>query len=223
MIVILDWDGTLVDSAGQIVATMQAAARTCNLPAPSEDQIRHIIGLGLPEAIRSLFPRLDAAQVDALREAYAVCYRAAAMAPAPFFPGVTGTLRALLENGIELAIATGKSRRGLDRELRVRQLEGLFLATRCADESASKPDPLMLHQILQQVGKTPDQAVMVGDTVFDMDMARRANMKRIAVTYGAHPQSALADSAPNLLVDDFSTILDWIVKPCSDSTRELCK
>ncbi len=222
MIVILDWDGTLVDSAGQIVATMQAAARTCKLPARNEGEIQHIIGLGLPEAIRSLYPELDSVQVDALREAYISCYHDAAMAPAPLFPGVTNTLRALLENGIQLAIATGKSRRGLDRELRVRRLEGLFLATRCADESASKPDPLMLHQILQQVGKTPDQAVMVGDTVFDMEMARRANMKRIAVTYGAHPKSALAGSAPDLLVDDFSTILDWIVKPCPDFTIELC-
>ena len=211
MIVILDWDGTLVDSAGQIVATMQAAARCCRMPVRNEDEIRHIIGLGLPEAIRTLYPGLDAVQVDTLREVYSRCYRDAAMAPAPFFAGVTDTLDALLEHGIQLAVATGKSRRGLDRELRVRQLEGLFRVTRCADESASKPDPLMLHQILQQVGRSSEQAVMVGDTVFDMDMARRANMRRIAVTYGAHPKAALADTGPDLLVDDFSTILDWIV------------
>ncbi len=211
MLVILDWDGTLVDSAGQIVATMQSAARRCKLPVRGGDAIRNIIGLGLPEAIRSLYPGLDTAQVDSLQRAYADCYRDAAPSPAPFFPKVESTLRGMLEQGFELAIATGKSRRGLDRELRVRQLEDLFRVTRCADESASKPDPLMLHQILQQLGKTAEQAVMVGDTVFDLKMARRANIKTIAVAYGAHSRSALLDCAPDLLVDDFSTILDWII------------
>ncbi len=213
MIVILDWDGTLVDSAGQIVATMQAAASLCSLPACSDSEIRHIIGLGLPEAIKTLYPEQDQGQARRLQQAYSKCYRDAAMAPAPFFPGVMSTLQALLGHGLQLAVATGKSRRGLDRELQVRQLDDLFHATRCADESRSKPDPLMLRQILQQVGKTPEQAVMVGDTVFDMDMAQQAGMRKIAVSYGAHPESALIAASPDLLVDDFSTILEWIVNP----------
>ena len=211
MIVILDWDGTLVDSAGQIVATMQAAASLCSLPVRPDSEIRHIIGLGLPEAIKTLYPERDQDQARRMQEAYSKCYRDAGMDPAPFFPGVMSTLQALLEHGLQLAVATGKSRRGLDRELQVRQLDDLFHATRCADESRSKPNPLMLHQILQQLGKTPEQAVMVGDTVFDMDMAQQAGMRNIAVSYGAHPESALIAASPDLLVDDFSTILEWIV------------
>ncbi len=213
MIIILDWDGTLVDSAGQIVATMQAAAGLCSLPACSDSEIRHIIGLGLPEAIKTLYPRLDQGQVRRLQEAYSRCYRDAGMTPAPFFPGVIRTLHNLLGHGLQLAVATGKSRRGLDRELQLRQLNGLFHATRCADESRSKPSPLMLQQILRQVGKAPAQAVMVGDTVFDMDMARQAGMRKIAVSYGAHPKAALIAAGADLLVDDFSTILEWIVNP----------
>jgi phosphoglycolate phosphatase len=212
MIIILDWDGTLVDSAGQIVATMQEAAIACALPPRNAAEIRHIIGLGLPEAIKFLYPELDAPQIQQMRDSYSVCYRESAALPPPFFPQVMETLEGMLARGYLLAVATGKSRAGLDRELSVRKLADLFHVTRCADETASKPDPLMLHQILHAADRRLDQAVMVGDTVFDMEMAQRAGMKKVAVTYGAHPQATLLATSPDLLVDDFSTILDWVAR-----------
>jgi phosphoglycolate phosphatase len=212
MLIILDWDGTLVDSAGQIVATMQAAAVASDAPQRSPAEIRHIIGLGLPEAIKYLYPRFAPAQVEEMRENYSRIYRDSAAQPPPFFPQVMDTLEMMLAHGYLLAVATGKSRRGLDRELSVRKLTDLFHVTRCADETASKPDPLMLQQIMQVAGKRPDQAVMVGDTVFDMDMALNAGIKKVAVNYGAHPEAALLATGPDLLVDDFSTILDWVAQ-----------
>jgi phosphoglycolate phosphatase len=212
MIIILDWDGTLVDSAGQIVATMQAAAKLCGLPTPGAAEVRHIIGLGLPEAIVSLYPEIDLARREQLRASYSQCYRDSGLAPAPFFPGVLDTLQALLARGYLLAVATGKSRRGLDRELQLRQLDALFHVTRCADETTSKPHPQMLQEILQYAGKSSDQAVMVGDTVFDMTMADRAGVSKVAVSYGAHPVAALSATAPDLLVDEFSTILEWVLE-----------
>lgn len=210
MIIILDWDGTLVDSAGQIVATMQAAARDCGLQPKSSDAIRHIIGLGLPEAIEALYPGLEAARGAQLVESYSRIYRGSGMAPADFFHGVPETLEALLGEGYLLAVATGKSRRGLDRELGLRELGKMFHVTRCADETVSKPHPLMLQEILQYAGKSEQQAVMVGDTVFDMEMADRAGIRKVAVSYGAHPKETLLETRPDLLVDDFSTILDWV-------------
>ena len=214
MILILDWDGTLVDSASQIVATMQAAAGICGLECRGSDAIRHIIGLGLPEAIQSLYPDIEPLHVERMRDTYSRCYRDAGMEPAAFFPGVLESLESFLIQGYQLAVATGKSRRGLDRELQVRKLNTLFHVTRCADETFSKPHPRMLQEILQQAEKKPEQALMVGDTVFDMEMADRAGIKKVAVTYGVHSEAALCASRPDLLVDDFSTILDWV---CSQS------
>lgn len=210
MLIIFDWDGTLVDSAGQIVDTMQRAAEQCGLPPRTEDEIRHIIGLGLPEAIRHLYPEATPASVDALRDRYSECYRAGRHGLAPYFPNVMETLRALAASGYTLAVATGKSRRGLARELAARELDGLFCYTRCADETASKPDPRMLLEIMAEHGGPAHRAVMVGDTVFDMDMADRAGIRKLAVSYGAHPVHSLQATAPDLLVDDFSTILGWI-------------
>ena len=210
MIIILDWDGTLVDSAAQIVATMQAAAQACGLPVLAPEPIRHIIGLGLPEAIFALYPGIDAAQVAQMCDTYSSCYRESGAGPAAFFPGVMAALADLSAQGYMLAVATGKSRRGLDRELRSRELNGLFHVTRCADETASKPHPQMLQEILQQSQKSREQALMVGDTVFDMDMADRAGIQKVAVTYGAHSAAALSATQPDLLVDEFSTILDWV-------------
>lgn len=210
MIIILDWDGTLVDSAAQIVATMQVAARTCGLPVRSPDAIRHIIGLGLPEAMVALYPDIEPPQVAKMCDSYSGCYRESGAGPAPFFPGVLEALTEFSARGYLLAVATGKSRRGLDRELRSRELDALFHVTRCSDETVSKPHPRMLLEILQQSGKSREQALMVGDTVFDMDMADRAGIQKVAVTYGAHSAAALKATQPDLLVDDFSTILDWV-------------
>lgn len=212
MIIILDWDGTLVDSAGHIVDSMVGAALEQGLAPPSDAAIRQIIGLGLPEAIRALYPEIEQAQLRQLAQGYSVHYRASGASLPPLFPGVLATLEALSEHGCLLAVATGKSRRGLDRELKLRDMGQHFHATRCADETLSKPHPRMLEEILAVSCESPDQAVMVGDTVYDMDMADSAGIRKVAVTYGAHPQQHLAACRPDLLVEDFSTILDWVVE-----------
>ena len=210
MIVVLDWDGTLVDSAEAIVQCMRAAARDTGLPAPAPDAVRQIIGLGLPEAVRLLFPAAGEQRLAELGEAYASTYRARQGDLPPLFPGVQDTLEALLAAGYLLAVATGKSRRGLDRELHQRGLADCFQFTRCADETASKPSPLMLQEILREAGRDCAQAVMVGDTEFDMQMASRAGVRKVAVTYGAHSREQLLRWDPDLLVDEFSTILEWV-------------
>lgn len=184
MIIVPDWDGTLVDSANQIVAATQAAADICGLEGRESDAIRHIIGLGLPEAIQALYPGIEPLLVEQMRDTYSRCYRDAGVEPAAFFPGVLKSLQSFLIQGYQLAVATGKSRRGQDRELQVRKLNTLFHVTRCADETFSKPHPRMLQEILHQAEKKPDQALMVGDTVFDMEMADRAGIKKVAVTMG---------------------------------------
>lgn len=210
MLIIFDWDGTLVDSAGKIVAAMNEAAVDTGLAQLEPKAIRSIIGLGLPEAIATLYPGIDAETVDNMRQAYSHRFINSDHGLSPLFPGVEETLEALIGAGATLAVATGKSRRGLNRELGAREMEHYFPHTRCADETASKPDPLMLHQLLDEAGRGVEEAVMVGDTLFDMEMAANANMRRVAVSYGAHERDVLEDHGPDLLIDDFSTILNWV-------------
>ena len=212
LIIILDWDGTLVDSAGHIINSLVQAASEQGLVPPPDEAVRQIIGLGLPEAIRELYPEIDQAGVAALAQGYSAAYRASGTSLPPLFPGVLSTLEALSEHGCLLAVATGKSRRGLDRELSLRDMGRYFHATRCADETFSKPHPRMVEEILAVSCESPDQAVMVADTVFDMDMADSAGIRKVAVSYGAHPQHRLQACRPDLLVEDFSTILDWVIE-----------
>jgi phosphoglycolate phosphatase len=210
LLYIFDWDGTLSDSTGTIVTAMQRAAEDLGWQRPERDDVRNIIGLGLPEALRVLYPEIDAATAERLRALYSEHFLAIDQAePAQFYPRVMDSLEALRQEGHQLAVATGKSRRGLDRVLTRLKLDGYFHASRCADETASKPDPQMLHELLLQFGAQASQAVMVGDTEYDMEMARRAEMPRIAVSYGAHAAERLHPYEPALCMDCFSEILAW--------------
>jgi phosphoglycolate phosphatase len=209
MLFIFDWDGTLSDSAAKIVRSMQRAADDVGLAVPSEDAVKNIIGLGLPEAGRALFPDLDEALAVKLKEAYARHYLHDEEQDPPFFPGVLDSLHQLREQGHHLAVATGKSRRGLDRVLTAMGVERIFHGSRCADETASKPHPLMLRQLLEEFGMAAEACVMVGDTEYDMDMACQIDMPRIAVSYGAHHIDRLRPFEPVLCLDHFPHILDW--------------
>ncbi len=209
MLIILDWDGTLMDSTAKIVSCMQQSARQLDLTVLNELAIKEIIGLGLPQAIRQLYPALDDQSVDAFRDSYSRNFVAADEIPCSFFPGVKATLASLRDDGHALAIATGKSRKGLDRVLGNLDMQDWFDGSRCADETASKPDPLMLVEILDELGFSAEQAVMVGDTEFDMAMAVNAQMPRIAVDYGAHHIDRLKNYQPSLCVDHFAEILEW--------------
>ncbi|NNM52833.1 MAG: HAD-IA family hydrolase [Pseudomonadales bacterium] len=197
-LVVFDWDGTLMDSAQQIINCMRLAAADCALPVPEEAAIQHIIGLSLPVAMRRLFSEMNTEVHEAMMDAYAARYVTDAGGPARLFSGVS-TMLASLEMQVPLALATGKSRRGLDRVLGQLGWKQRFAASRCADETASKPDPCMLLELLDEFDLHPSQALMVGDTTYDLDMARAAGMSAVGVTWGAHAPDLLKVSLPEVL------------------------
>jgi phosphoglycolate phosphatase len=209
MLFVFDWDGTLIDSAAKIVACMQQAAMDMRLDVLEPHEIRNIIGLGLPEAIQTLYPLLEPAGVLEYKRRYSEHFVAADQILCPLFPGAGETLAALKADGHRIAVATGKSRRGLARALTQQGWQDLFDTSRCADETASKPDPRMLNEILLELGVRAEAAVMVGDTEFDMAMAQRADVARIAVTYGAHEVERLLRYTPELCIDHLPLIIDY--------------
>ena len=210
MLFIFDWDGTLSDSTEKIITCMKGAAVSLGLPELADAEIREIIGLGLPEAIAQIYPHVSPNDRSALGVEYGRHFIAADQQPSAFYPQVLETLRILRNSGHQLSVATGKSRRGLDRVLKKLQLSDYFDATRCADETASKPDPKMLHELLHCFGCDASSAVMVGDTEFDMSMAYAADVPRVAVSYGAHHIDRLRHYDPLLCIDDMSQILTLI-------------
>lgn len=212
MLFIFDWDGTLCDSTAKIVRCMHQAADTLRLPVRTDAEVQNIIGLGLPEAIQTLYPELDPAGVEAMRQAYADQFIAADTTPSELFANAATTLERLLADGHKIAVATGKSRAGLDRVLASVGMSSLFHATRSSDETASKPHPLMLQQLLEEIRVPAQEAVMIGDTEFDMEMARRAAMPRIAVDYGAHHISRLTPYQPVLCASDISDVLNFPIR-----------
>lgn len=209
-LLIFDWDGTLIDSAARIISSFQGGARELGYRVPSDDAVRNIIGLGLSEAISEVMPELDAKQNEALAKAYSRHYLEIDQTPTGLFHAVEDGLMSLRDQGFRLAVATGKSRRGLDRVLAETGLGPMFDITRCADETRSKPHPLMLEQILNETSTTADAALMIGDSVYDMDMALNAGVDAVAVTYGVHESSRLQQSRPTHQVDSFVEFLDWI-------------
>lgn len=209
-LLIFDWDGTLADSIGRIVTAMQVAAKRAGRPERDEESIRGIIGLGLPEAILTLYPDMAESEVIAFRQHYADVYIALDEQPSPLFAGVADTLEAFRADGYRMAVATGKARRGLNRVLKAHGWERFFDITRAADETASKPDPLMLNQILAHCAMSPRQALMVGDASFDLLMARNASIDSVAVSYGAQPVERLLALEPRLAINEFPELRTWL-------------
>jgi len=209
-LLIFDWDGTLSDSVTRIALSIQLAAKDHSLPVPTFDAAKDIIGLGLGEAITRLFPNVEPVIAAEFGATFSSHYRLHASGSTDFFPGVISTLQYLHKAGYLMAVATGKSRAGLDRELAESGLECLFNASRCADETRSKPDPLMIAQLLEQLQVKPEDAVMVGDTEFDMQMAVNAGVPRIAVSYGAHEASRLKLFNPIACIDQFECIITYV-------------
>lgn len=206
MLVVFDWDGTLIDSTGKIVRSMQKAAQLVDLPVLPDAVVRNIIGLGLPEAILDLYPQAALSQRQALREAYSQVYIREDQQPCRLFDGVEQGLQRLQAAGWYVAVATGKSRRGLDRVLDNLGWRQRFDATRCADETASKPDPLMLQELMEELSVPADKVYMVGDTEYDLAMANRAGVHGIGVSYGVHAASRLQQHQPLAVVDHFSEL-----------------
>lgn len=206
-LIIFDWDGTLLDSTGHIVRSMRQAALDLDWHVPAEDEVKNIIGLGLPEAIRSLFPGSTEDDVHELRANYARHFMDEDQDTSRFFPGVPELLHHLHQSGFLLGLATGKARPGLERVWRTHRVGHYFHASRCSDESQSKPHPAMVLELLETLSVAPEEAVMVGDTGFDLEMARAANVDRVGVRYGAHPASVLEQYEPLALMDHLDELM----------------
>jgi phosphoglycolate phosphatase len=208
-LIVFDWDGTLMDSAGAIVASIQAAARDLGLAPPPDERARHVIGLGLGEALRHALPELEDERHVELADRYRHHYLAQDH-ELTLFDGAEDLVRALGETGHLLAIATGKSRKGLDRALGHSGLGQLFQATRCADECHSKPHPQMLEELMDEFGVGPEATLMIGDTTHDLLMAKNAGTAAVGVVYGAHPPEVLAEAAPLHLARSIEDLRLWL-------------
>ena len=219
-LVIFDWDGTVMDSTGRIVSCMQLAAVDLGLPSLADEAVRSIIGLGLPEAIATLYPQLDGAGIESMRERYAFHFIAAEVIPSALYPGAEALLTRLREAGMKLAVATGKSRKGLQRVWGNTGLERYFHASRCADESHSKPHPAMVLELLEEMAVPAQRAIVIGDTTFDLEMARAAGVDRVAVSYGAHPVEKLLPCEPLAVIDKLHHLLPVLGLAASELVTE---
>ncbi|KJV41166.1 HAD family hydrolase [Acinetobacter brisouii] len=206
-LVIFDWDGTLFNSVGQIVASLQFAAQQHQQPL-SDDAAKSIIGLGLPQVMQTLFPDVPELH-SAILDSYAEHYVAHSQDD-QWFDGVGDMLHDLKQRGFKLAVATGKSRRGLDRVLAKTQSQDLFDITRAASETQSKPHPQMLQEILSYTGVAPEQAIMVGDSSYDLQMAQNIEMPRVGVSYGVHSVDVLQQYKPLMIADDVTALHHYL-------------
>lgn len=208
-LIVFDWDGTLMDSTATIVNCIQAAARDLGLPVPSVQSASYAIGLGLSDAMKSAMPDVDAKYYPRIIERYRY-YFLEQDKELVLFDGVEEMLMELSQSGYFLAVATGKSRVGLNRALNTSKLLSIFDATRCADETFSKPHPAMLVELMRELGQDIKRTVMVGDTTHDLLMASNAGADAIAVDYGAHPTTALNELNPVFLANNVPMLHKWL-------------
>lgn len=205
-LVIFDWDGTLMDSVDVIVRCMEGAIRDLKLESRSHEEISNIIGLGLNEAVTTLYPGTDESFAQEVSDGYRKHFFGTEQGRDDLFPGVESLLSQLRQEGVLIAVATGKSRRGLDLVLRDTELDEIFHSTRCADETCSKPHPQMINEILDELQIKPEAAVMVGDTEYDLLMAKRAGIASVGVCYGVHSAERLQSHNPIACVDSIELV-----------------
>jgi len=206
--IVFDWDGTLMDSEAQIVSCLHGSIADLGLAPMSDHTVRNVIGLGLREAVDTLVPGRD----DEFRHAFVEAYRKHWFASdgSSLFAGSREVLDTLRAQGFLLGIATGKARRGLIRVLEQTGLTDYFDATRCADETVSKPHPQMLLELMDEVGMSARQTLMVGDTEYDMEMATRAGAGKVAVRSGVHSEERLSRHAPLVCLDAVTELPAWM-------------
>jgi phosphoglycolate phosphatase len=207
-LVVFDWDGTVIDSPAAIVECMQAASRELGLSVPEPRRASHVIGLGLHEAMRIVAPDLPGERYPEYVASYRRHFLAREDAMRPF-AGMPELLEGLSSNRA-LGIATGKSRRGLERSLEATGMRRLFAASRCADETTPKPHPAMLLELMEELNIEADGVLMIGDTSHDMEMARAAGVDAVAVTYGAHPELELRSCGPRGCVASVEGLGRWL-------------
>ena len=209
-LIVFDWDGTLMDSEARIVSCIQAAFSDLGELPPPKEVARDVIGLGLNEAMTVLWPDGEAQQRAALVERYRHHFLGTDETDSNLFPGARWVLETLRSRGLLLAIATGKSRRGLERVLASTGLKAYFQATCCADEAPSKPHPAMLQRIMTSLAVPPENTLMIGDTEYDMQMAQNAGVAALAVSYGVHSPERLLAYQPLACLPELRAIPDWI-------------
>ena len=207
-LLVFDWDGTIIDSASTIAECIRDASRELGLEVPDHARASHVIGLGLHDAMRIAVPGLPAERYPQFVASYRKHFlvRKDAM---QLFGGMRELLESLSRKHL-LAIATGKSRRGLDHDLEFHQLKALFAASRCADETNPKPHPAMLTELIEELAVRKDSSLMIGDTSHDMEMARAAGVDALAVTYGAHPEGSLRACQPLNCISTVTELQAWL-------------
>ena len=210
-LIVFDWDGTLFDSTALIVRAIQAACRDLGAPVPSDEAAAQVIGLGLQDALQHAVPDLPVDLYPELGRRYRQHYFAS-HDQVTLFAGVPELLAGLRERNHWLAVATGKSRHGLDEALRISALGGLFDATRTADETRSKPHPQMLQELMREFGTDPERTLMIGDTTHDLQLAANAGTDAVAVAYGAHPPEQLGDLRPLTIAHSVPELQDWLAR-----------
>jgi len=208
-LIAFDWDGTLFDSTALIVQSIQAACRDIGAPVPDDTSASFVIGLGLRAAMEHAVPGLAPERYPAMIERYRHHYLLRQHA-LTLFPGVVDMLRALRARHHWLAVATGKSRAGLDEALATVELKGLFDGSRTADETRSKPDPQMLHELMRQFGTAPERTLMVGDTTHDLQLAANAGVPCVAVGYGAHDHASFDAHSPLHTAHSVPELAAWL-------------
>jgi phosphoglycolate phosphatase len=210
-LIAFDWDGTLFDSTMLIVQCIQSACRDIGIAVPSDKDAAYVIGLGLTDALRHAAPGLPPERYPELGQRYRHHYLASQDQLA-LFPGTLEMLQGLKVRNHLLAVATGKGRRGLDDALSHSQLQGMFDATRTADETAGKPNPRMLLELMAELGVAPERTLMIGDTTHDLQLARNAGTARIGVSFGAHESDAFEEHEPLFVAHSTAELSRWLAE-----------
>ena len=210
-LIVFDWDGTLMDSAAHIVSCLQNAITELSLEPKTEDELKNIIGLGLREAFYALYPQAGDEELTLLTERYREHFFDQTVAPCELFDGARDLIKELEEKNYFLAVITGKGRNGLDKVLKETGMGKHFPITRCADESHSKPHPQMMLDVINYYGVNANEAIMVGDSEYDLLMASNAKAHSIAVTYGVHEKQRLLDCKPITSVDSVNDLHQWLL------------
>jgi phosphoglycolate phosphatase len=210
-LLVFDWDGTLIDSTGTIVRTAQIVIAELGLPERSDRRIREIIGLGLKESWESLYPDHGNANFELFVASYRRHFFASGQQQSELYPGIVEMLDQLRGMGYLLAVATGKSRFGLDRDMERTGMASNFDFSRTCDEAKSKPDPLMLHQIMASLCIEASDTLMVGDTDYDLQMASAAGTEAVAALWGAHGRDRLERHKPRACFENLCELPDWLI------------
>lgn len=209
-LIVFDWDGTLIDSIDWIVNCLQKAAFSCKCEVPSEEEAKNVIGLSLKKAMSQLFPEADDHIQQQLVTSYSKCFLSRQFSQNDLFDGVLDMLNHFKDAGYKLAIATGKTRSGLDKALEATGTASLFSLSRCADETASKPNPLMIKEIIQQSRTDNQRTLMIGDSIHDMQMAANADVSSIAVSSGTHSPETLQQYNPLVCLNHITEIRELL-------------